>query len=235
MTIETHGPVPIGDLLADPRYGQLAEAIRRVEGLGPLEPEPERQPIEEVQAENRERALAWHAEHTPPVYRDARATHPAVTTWVERTLAGDTSSGRPSLMLLGTLGTGKTYQCHGALRLLAESGQRPFNPLAVTAADLYDELRPAPSLADRAAALGRYAKAPVLLVDDLGTGKPSEFTEEINYRLVNHRYANALPTLFTTNLLAENIKLTLGDRVASRLAEMCQTVPFTGQDRRRAR
>jgi DNA replication protein DnaC len=236
MGIETRigSPVAIGDLLADPHFSQLAAAMRRVEHLGPLDPEPERQPAEDAAAENRERALAWHLDHTDRVYRDARADHPAVLAWVQRLLAGN-ESGRPSLMLLGTLGTGKTYQCYGALRLLAESGARPFNPLATTAAELYDALRPGNPGFDRAAELARYAKAPILLLDDLGSAKHSEFTEEVTYRIVNHRYANALPTLFTTNLLAGDIKVVLGDRVASRLAEMCENVAFKGQDRRRTR
>lgn len=236
MDLKTHtgGIVALGDMVADPRFAALAEAMRRVDGLPPLESEPERQSLAEAIAERRERALDWHMAHTPPVYRDARADRPAVVGWVERLLAGDESQ-RPSLLMLGTVGTGKTWQSYGALRLLAESGLRLFNPIAITAADLYDSLRPGAKDLDRATEVARYARAGVLLIDDLGSAKHSEFTEEITYRIVNHRYSNALPTLFTTNLKPEDIKVVLGDRTASRLAEMCEKVKFEGRDLRRAR
>ncbi|MFD1274905.1 hypothetical protein ACFQ51_35035 [Streptomyces kaempferi] len=79
----------------------------------------------------------------------------------------------------------------------------------------------------------RYAHAPLLLVDDLGAAKSSEWTEEINFRLVNHRYENQLPTIFTSNVLPKELADRVGDRVSSRLIEMCDRVVIQGTDRRR--
>src|SRR3546814_11554545 len=59
-------------------------------------------------------------------------------------------------------------------------------------------------------------------------------TEEVTYRLIDHRYTHCLPTIFTTNVPTSNLRDQLGDRVASRLAEMCTRVTLTGSDRRRA-
>ncbi|GHB22485.1 hypothetical protein GCM10010346_52710 [Streptomyces chryseus] len=42
-----------------------------------------------------------------------------------------------------------------------------------------------------------------------------------------------LPTLITTNLPTAEFRTALGDRVASRLAEMTERVILTGPDRRR--
>ncbi|CAL9508521.1 hypothetical protein SUDANB151_03563 [Streptomyces sp. enrichment culture] len=42
-----------------------------------------------------------------------------------------------------------------------------------------------------------------------------------------------LPTLITTNLPTADLRSALGDRVASRLAEMTERVILTGPDRRR--
>ncbi len=42
-----------------------------------------------------------------------------------------------------------------------------------------------------------------------------------------------LPTLITTNLPTEQLRVALGDRVASRLAEMTERVILKGPDRRR--
>lgn len=77
------------------------------------------------------------------------------------------------------------------------------------------------------------ARCPLLLLDDLGAAKTSEWTEELTYRLINHRYEHMLPTLITTNLPTAELRTALGDRVASRLAEMTERVILTGPDRRR--
>ncbi len=74
---------------------------------------------------------------------------------------------------------------------------------------------------------------PLLILDDLGAAKTSEFVEEQTYRLINRRYNAMLPTLITTNLRIRDLKAYLGDRVTSRLAEMTTRVEFEPVDRRR--
>ena len=102
-----------------------------------------------------------------------------------------------------------------------------------TAADLYAALRPRPGI-DSEAEFRRYRDARLLLVDDLGAErKPTEFTEEVNFRLINHRYEHHLPTLMTSNVEPKELRARLGDRVTSRLAEMCERVAMKGNDRRR--
>jgi DNA replication protein DnaC len=87
---------------------------------------------------------------------------------------------------------------------------------------------------DLEAVFERHARADLLVLDDLGASKSTEWTEEINYRLVNHRYENELPTLFTSNVPPKELIGVLGMRVASRLVEMTTRVPLDGEDRRRA-
>ncbi|MCO1575006.1 ATP-binding protein [Crossiella sp. SN42] len=177
----------------------------------------------------------------PPRYTTAAATEPTVQAWVaelldlavERSHVGCVSvrSG-PSLLILGPTGTGKTFQAYGAVRALAISGaQCPFK--FATAADLYAELRPQ-SRVDTERLFQRIADARLLVIDDLGAAKGSEWTEEINYRLINHRYEHELPTLITSNIPARELGAAVGERVASRLVEMCRRVTLRGEDRRRA-
>lgn len=175
----------------------------------------------------------------PERYRDAIVTEPGVIDWV-RGVVGAAASGRtpnpvvvtgPSLLLLGPTGTGKTHQACGALRALSLSGVACRWQLA-TAADIYAELRPRHRV-DAEAEFNRYAKAGLLVVDDLGAAKSSEWTEEVNYRLINHRYAHRLPTLITSNVPPKDLGSALGERVASRLIEMTTRVVLKGEDRRR--
>jgi DNA replication protein DnaC len=178
----------------------------------------------------------------PPRYRDAVTDHPTVLAWVEdvaRQAQAPCQGARrqvatgPSLLLAGVVGAGKTHQAYGAVRALTEAGLG-VRWRATTAADLYAELRPRAG-ADSERELDAYARCPLLILDDLGAAKASEWVEEVTYRLVNRRYNHLLPTLITTNLPIAELRARLGDRVASRLAQMTTRVQFDAVDRRRLR
>lgn len=175
----------------------------------------------------------------PDRFQDAVVSEPGVIDWV-RGVVKAAAGGRtpnpvvvkgPSLLLLGPTGTGKTHQAYGALRALSLSGVACRWVLA-TAADIYAELRPRARV-DTEAVFERYVKASLLVIDDLGAAKGSEWTEEINYRLINHRYAHMSPTLITSNVPPKDLGSELGERVASRLMEMTTRVVLKGTDRRR--
>ncbi|MFC9796409.1 ATP-binding protein [Streptomyces sp. NPDC057695] len=186
-------------------------------------------------------ALQLAEARIPARYRHALADHPQVTTWAD-TVARAGHPGPagapgiaegPSLRIVGPTGTGKTHQAYGAIRSLLAAGVR-LRWEAVTAADLYARLRPRPGL-DSERALQSLMRCPLLLLDDLGAAKTSEWTEELTYRLINHRYEHLRPTLITTNLSTEALRSALGDRVSSRLAQMTERVILDGPDRRRTR
>lgn len=180
-------------------------------------------------------------EQVPFIYRTATADHPNVQTWANDliTTTREQSAGRivptigrhRSLLLLGPTGVGKTHQAYGALRYLAPTGIR-LSWTATSSADMYAALRPRSGV-DSETEFRRFAHAPLLLVDDLAAAKSSEWTEEINFRLVNHRYENQLPTILTSNVLPKELADRVGDRVSSRLIEMCDRVVIQGDDRRR--
>jgi DNA replication protein DnaC len=185
----------------------------------------------EYDVSTREGFLRRAAETTdrrvPPRYRDAIASEPAVITWCDQF-----AESPGSLLILGRTGVGKTYQAFGAIRLLARHGITP-DWQAITEPDLYARLRPREGT-DTEGEFARLADAPLLLIDDLGAAKNSEWTEEVTYRLIGHRYDAMTPTLITSNTRIEDLRDALSDRVASRLREMCRFVPLKGTDRRKA-
>lgn len=184
-------------------------------------------------------ALELADRRIPPRYRLAEADHPAVATWVQQvTLACRPGPGGtpgiaqgPSLLVAGPTGSGKTHQAYGAIRSLLAAGVR-LRWAKITATELYAAQRPRQGV-DTEREMRELMTCPLLFLDDLGAAKASEWTEELTLRLVNHRYEYMLPTLFTTNLPLGEIKSALGDRTASRLAEMCERAILTGADRRR--
>ncbi|MEY9848343.1 DNA replication protein DnaC [Streptacidiphilus sp. BW17] len=175
----------------------------------------------------------------PLRFQHAEAEHPDVRTWVRR-VTGSCRQGPggmpgiatgPSLLLAGPTGVGKTFTAYGAIRALLADGVR-LQWQAITAADLYADQRPKLGH-DTERDFNALARTPLLMLDDLGAAKTSEWTEELTYRLVNYRYDRLLPTIFTTNLPIGELRQVLGDRVASRLAQMTDRVVLTGPDRRR--
>lgn len=187
-----------------------------------------------------ERSQKWTTEHLPPLWTEATASHPLLTQWVNDVIAESLATMKfgypvirtgPSLLLIGGTGTGKTHQSYGALRALSTSGVLCFWRLT-TAADLFTALRPRPGI-DHEEVFHSYANTPVLVLDDLGATKESEWTEETLHRLVDNRYAWKRPTLFTSNIRPSQFTDRLGERIASRIDGMTTQVALTGPDRRR--
>lgn len=66
----------------------------------------------------------------------------------------------------------------------------------------------------------------ILVLDDLGAEKTSDWTAEVLYLIINERYEANKKLIVTTNCKPSELSQRLGDRVLSRLAEMCVLVKF---------
>lgn len=175
----------------------------------------------------------------PIRYQDAQTDRPDVTAWSDQFRAAAPHDVR-SLLLLGPTGTGKTYQAYAALRRAVTTAIKVRSGLyytrnwqAMTYADLCASLRPHGRDYDPEAVFAGYLRKDILLIDDLGAAKTSDFVEETTYRLINSRYNDMKPTIYTTNLALPDLKDAVGDRIASRLAEDCVRIVLDGPDRRR--
>ena len=186
---------------------------------------------EEMAAFNRHHAHNQHIRLTPARYATAVADHPQVQDWAECWLAD--MHAAPWLLLVGDVGTGKTHQAYGALRHIANSGYPVVNWRSITAADLYARMRPGGN-SNPETTFAELAAAPILLLDDLGATRLSEFTEEITYRLVDHRYNAGTATIITSNVVPEQFLDRFGKRTNSRLRQMCMLVDLGLVDRRAA-
>ncbi len=72
----------------------------------------------------------------------------------------------------------------------------------------------------------------LLILDDIGAEKPTEWVEQTFYLIINERYIDKLPTIFTSNLPIGELAQRIGDRTASRIVEMCDVVDLGDKDRR---
>ena len=80
----------------------------------------------------------------------------------------------------------------------------------------------------------------VLVLDELGASKPTDWVRDTMANVINTRYNDKKLTVFTTNYLDERrsekdetLEDRIGVRLRSRLFEMCRTVSLTGEDFRR--
>ena len=143
----------------------------------------------------------------------------------------------PNLMLIGPVGSGKTHTALAAARELfvKQSLEVEFAPVV----RLLDNMRP--DARNRGASewehglpwIEFYSSVDVLVLDDLGGEKPSEWTAERLYLIVNERWLNQRPTVATTNLAPDDLKEAIGHRTYDRLRDGALALQLGGESWRK--
>lgn len=80
--------------------------------------------------------------------------------------------------------------------------------------------------------LSKLQKYQYIVLDDLGVEKPTDWVLETLYVIINERYERNKHVIITSNKNLREIAETVGDRIASRLAEMTLQVKLLNDDRR---
>lgn len=150
-----------------------------------------------------------------------------VVSWIRQHLADP--GEHSTLVISGDTGTGKTHNAIAALRAIV-TGRPELAWASTTHADLGDELRPRRDDSHEGA-LDQYLDAGLLVLDDLGAGMTTAWTTDCVQRLVDRRWTRRMPTIYTTNLGADQLRDAVGDRVVSRLGDATH-VNLGGNDRR---
>lgn len=79
-------------------------------------------------------------------------------------------------------------------------------------------------------------KVNVLILDDFGVEKMTDWAYQMLYSLINYRYENLKTTIYTSNLDLEELAAHTGDsRLTSRIQEDCTIIKFDGEDYRAKR
>lgn len=75
--------------------------------------------------------------------------------------------------------------------------------------------------------------APILFIDDIGVEVDSAWVTQTLYQILNERYEDEKPTFITSNFDLEVIEESLGQPIASRIADMCDFFDMGGTDHRK--
>lgn len=144
------------------------------------------------------------------------------------------------LLFTGSVGVGKTHLAAAILRGL---GERGVPCLFYEFGSLLQEIRASYNPVSQASELNILApvyEAEVLVLDELGASKPTDWVQDTIMQIIGKRYNDRKLTLFTTNYrdvretpAEETLEDRIGTRLRSRLYEMCKTVMIEGEDFRR--
>jgi DNA replication protein DnaC len=156
---------------------------------------------------------------------------PRVREWVEAAAAGRSEG---PLILVGGVGTGKTFGAAAAIRHWLPRARRPAR--FTTAADYSSAVRECwrrDAASSEADVERMHAAVALLVIDDLGTGRAID--AEILQGLIAARYAADLmaATIITTNIAPAGFDAAFGERVADRLREGATLIVCAGKSRRR--
>lgn len=174
----------------------------------------------------------------------AKAGGDAALAW-----ATDRAETPCSGLISGTVGTGKTHLVVGILAAraevwLARHEEVPYEqrdaawhlrwtPLFADVPTLLDDLRAWISRPSDTDPLKRYIRADILILDDLGRERVTDWATERLYVLVNARYGEMRPTIATTNLRpSELVALPQYGPIVSRLLDGRPAVRIEGRDQR---
>ncbi|WP_156072806.1 ATP-binding protein [Faecalibacterium prausnitzii] len=136
------------------------------------------------------------------------------------------------LLLWGQVGTGKSYLAGCIANALME---REIPVCMTNFALILNDL--AASFKDRNEYISRLCSFPLLILDDFGMERGTEYGLEQVYNVIDSRYRSKKPLIVTTNLTLEELQHpedTAHTRIYDRLLEMCCPVCVTGENFRKA-
>ena len=146
------------------------------------------------------------------------------------------------LLFAGPVGTGKTHLSVSIVNRLIKTKnvECVFYEFGSLLKEIQDSYNPT-TQSSELKVLAPVYQAGLLVLDELGASIPSEWVRDTMYQIINRRYNDRKPTIFTTNYLddvgntpkAQTLEDRIGPRLRSRLYEMTHYIEMPGDDYRK--
>jgi DNA replication protein DnaC len=175
--------------------------------------------------------------------------------WTEMFVNDYPGANEKGLLLMGPSGVGKTHLAVAALKDLIRRGH---GGLFCDYRELLKEIQASYNSASESTEMGilePIRTVEILVLDDLGASKPSDWVRDIVGIVLNARYNERRTTIITTNYIdnpasegeaarlpsgklvlpsrEDSLEQRIGSRMRSRLFEMCRTIEISAPDFRR--
>lgn len=141
---------------------------------------------------------------------------------------------RYGLILHGGVGTGKSFMAAAIANRVIDHG---FTALQTDIGSIATAMES--SFEKRKATLKRILGYDLLVIDDIGAQRSTEYMMQHVYSVIDGRYRQGRPMVITTNLDFEGLSGGLASgpwgRIFDRISEVCYPVEFAGKSRRRVK
>ena len=135
------------------------------------------------------------------------------------------------LLFIGTPGTGKTHLAAAMTNYIISEFGIPVKFGSFI--DLLDNVKRGFKTDEEV--VQKLQEVPLLVIDDLGKERQTQWSNAVLYQVINGRYENYLPIVITTNETMKTLEENIGQATVSRLIEMCSGVKMVGKDFRKER
>ena len=121
--------------------------------------------------------------------------------------------------MLGSPGTGKTHLSIGIALEIMKSGQSAVFTSASRMLRAVKDTYHKESRFSEKQVMAVYESCDLLILDEVGVQTGSDYEKNIIFDVINARYENTRPTIILSNLVIDECKLYLGERVFDRMRE----------------
>lgn len=127
----------------------------------------------------------------------------------------------------GDCGTGKT---HLLSAIIKEMFRKNVSAYFISTTRLYQQLKQ--NFNSENGIMQKLEEVDVLCLDDVGSERVTDWRRDELFYLIDQRYSNIKKTFVSSNKTLSELSELFDDRIASRIAGMCEVMKIEGKDRR---